>query len=79
MGYLTGTVAYMKAKNGHDAAMSWTTWDGTDADAFGSYTETYNPSGNSWSLGAGNDTAPLTHGWVKSFEIMVPSYSGWAD
>jgi hypothetical protein len=74
----SATFFYMKAKNGHDAAMSWTTWDGSDADAFGSYDEEQTFTNAKVGLGAGSDTVPLTHGWSKTFEFMTSNYSGWS-
>jgi hypothetical protein len=79
MGYYTGTVFHMKAKNGHDASMSWTLWNGSDADAYGNYTETLSQLGFWIGLGISSDTAPLTHGWVKTFELMTNEYGSWAD
>jgi hypothetical protein len=80
MGYYdaVGTYFYMKAKNGFDASMSWTLWDGSDADAFGSYDEGKVLTNAKVGIGAGSDTVPLTHGWTKTFEFMTSDYSGWA-
>jgi hypothetical protein len=79
MGYATGSGVYLKAKDGHDPNMSWTTWDGSDADAFGSYTETFGLADMDFAIGAGNDTSPLTHGWTKSLELMLNTYVSWED
>jgi hypothetical protein len=81
MGYYRDSDNYffLKAKNGHDAAMSWTTWDGSDANAFGSYDEGDVEYANAKiGIGGGNDTSPLTHGYSKTFEFMTDEYSGWA-
>jgi hypothetical protein len=80
MGYynVSTTTFYMKAKNGHDAAMSWSQWDGLDANAFGSYVEANTHNDAKLYIGAGNDTSPCSHGHIKTFEFMTSDYSGWA-
>jgi hypothetical protein len=76
MGYITGTHVYMKGKNGYDDSYSWTVWN-TDVNGNGAFT--FDMSDKYWFLSNGNDTAPLTHGYVRKLEIMTPTYSGWAD